>query len=73
MIVSLKKILFSLIFNSSLLLILMIGIQNSNEKKKVNFFITESVALPKSFIIGTSFISGSILGSLFNWKYLLKD
>ena len=63
MVHSIKKIIFSLIFNSSLFLMLIIGIQNSRNKNKVNFILNESVELPVSFIIGISFISGSILGS----------
>jgi len=42
---------------------LMIGIQNSNNKSKVNLIVNETISLPISFIIGTSFIFGSILGS----------
>ena len=61
---SLKKIIFIVIFNTTLFLILMIGIQNSSNKKKVNLIIAETVNLPISFIIGLSFISGSITGSL---------
>ena len=64
--VMLKKIIFASTFNSCLLLLLMIGIQNSSNKSKVNFLINETVKLPISFIIGSSFISGSIIGSLFN-------
>ena len=60
----LKKIFNALVFNSSLFLLLMIGIQNSINKRKVNFIITETVNLPISFIIGVSFISGSVTGSL---------
>ena len=41
---------------------LMIGIQNSLNKSKVNLVISETVNLPISFIIGTSFITGSLLG-----------
>ena len=63
MVHSIKKITFSLIYNSSILLMLIIGIQNSSYKNKVNFFLKESVELPVSFIVGVSFISGSILGS----------
>ena len=63
---NLKKIIFATIFNSSLFLILIIGIQNSSHKSKVNFLINESVNLPVSFIIGLSFISGSISGSILN-------
>ena len=62
----LKKLLFTISFNLSLFLLLIICIQNSINKSKVNFLIDETVQLPISFIIGTSFISGSILGSLIN-------
>ncbi len=61
-----KKLIFNIIFNFSLFLILMIGIQNSSQKRKVNLLITETIKLPISFIIGVSFISGSITGSLLN-------
>ena len=61
--VLLKKIIFATTFNSCLFLLLMIGIQNSSYKSKVNFLINETVKLPISFIIGTSFISGSLIGS----------
>ena len=63
MVHSIKKITFSLIYNSSILLMLIIGIQNSSNKNKGNFFLKESVELPVSFIVGVSFISGSFLGS----------
>ena len=43
---------------------LIIGIQNSSYKKKVNLFIGETINLPISFIIGISFITGSVTGSL---------
>ena len=59
-----KKVIFTIFFNSSLFLILIVGIQNSSSKSKVDFLINETVKLPLSFIIGTSFITGSILGSL---------
>ena len=60
MFIPFKKIIFTLIFNLSLFLLLMIGIQNSKNYKKVNFLIGETISLPISFIIGVSFISGSI-------------
>ena len=59
-----KKLFFTFSFNFSLFIILIIGIQNSSNKTKVNFIFLETVSLPVSFIIGTSFITGSILGSL---------
>ncbi len=64
MVLNLKKLFLNFTFNLSLFLILIIGIQNSSNKSKVNLLIDESIKLPISFIIGTSFISGSIIGSL---------
>ena len=64
--VILKKIIFATTFNSCLFLLLMIGIQNSSVKSKVNFLKNETVKLPISFIIGSSFISGSLIGSFLN-------
>ena len=61
-----KNIFLKIIFNFSLFLILMIGIQNSSQKRKINLLITETIKLPISFIVGISFISGSITGSLIN-------
>ena len=61
-----KKLMFHIIFNFSLFLILIIGIQNSSQKRKVNFLNTETIKLPISFIVGISFISGSIAGSILN-------
>ena len=61
---SLKKLIFAITFNSSLFLILMIGIQNSSSQKKVNLIINETIRLPVSFIIGASFICGSLTGSI---------
>ena len=39
--------------------------QNSSTKSKVDFLIDETIELPISFIVGSSFILGSVLGSLF--------
>ena len=69
----LKKTIFATTFNSCLFLLLIIGIQNSSNKSKVNFFMNETVNLPISFIIGSSFISGSIIGSLFNINLTKKS
>lgn len=68
-----KKSLFTLIFNFSLFLILMIGIQNSYSKKKVNLIIAETVNLPIAFIVGISFIGGSITASLLETNIRKKD
>ena len=58
-----KKLLLVVIFNSCLLAVLFIGIQNSSNKKKVDLLIDETIELPISFIVGSSFILGSIFGS----------
>ena len=60
-----KKLLYSTIFNSCLFALLFIGIQNSSNKSKVELLISESIELPISFIVGSSFILGSIFGSFF--------
>ena len=69
----LKKSFFAITFNSLLFLLLMIGIQNSSNKRKINFFIIETIKLPVSFIIGTSFISGSIIGSIITIEFKKKN
>ncbi len=63
-----KKLLYSAIFNSCLFAILFIGIQNSSNKSKVNFLINETIELPISFVVGSSFILGSILGSFIEFN-----
>ena len=69
-----KKIVFyitySLVFNLTLLIFLFISIQNSNNKKRVNLIFIESIDLPISFIVGSSFIMGSIVGNVI---YTLVD
>jgi len=66
----LKKIFFTISFNISLFLMLMIGIQNSSNTRKVNLILSETVSLPISFIIGVSFISGSLTGSLITTNFI---
>ena len=63
-----KKLLHSVIFNSCLFVLLFIGIQNSSNKSKVDFLINETIELPISFLIGTSFILGSIMGSFLDFN-----
>ena len=58
-----KKLFYSAIFNSCLFAILFIGIQNSSNKSKINFLMNETIDLPISFVVGSSFILGSMLGS----------
>ena len=71
--VILKKIIFATTFNSCLFLLLMVGIQNSSNKSKINFLINETVKLPISFVIGSSFIGGSIIGSFLNINLTKKS
>ena len=68
-----KKLIFTTMFNFSLFFLLVISIQNSSNKHKVNFLINETVALPLSFIIGTSFITGSLTGNLLNFNLNNKE
>ena len=58
-----KKLTLTVIFNSCLFVVLFIGIQNSSNKSKVNLLVDETIELPISFIVGSSFILGSIFGS----------
>ena len=51
----------------------MIGIQNSSSKRKVNLIINETVRIPISFIIGISFISGSLTGGILTINRSNKD
>ena len=64
MTLQIKKFFFNLLINSTFFLVLIIGIQNSIKKQKVNFLSTQTIELPLGFIVGVSFISGSLVGSL---------
>ncbi len=61
-----KKIFFTVIFNFCLFSLLIIGLQNNSNKTRVNLLIEETVKLPLGFIVGSSFITGSIIGNFFN-------
>ena len=63
-----KKLFFITTFNSCLFTLLVIGLQNNSNKTKVNFLIGETVKLPTGFVVGTSFVTGSIFGNLFNFN-----
>ena len=63
-----KKLVYSAIFNSCLFVLLFIGIQNSSNKSKVDLLINKTIELPISFVVGSSFILGSILGSFIDFK-----
>ena len=70
----LKKIIFGITFNSCLFSLLIIGLNNYNysNKIRVNLLIKETVQLPIGFIVGTSFIGGSIIGSLITLSWTNK-
>ena len=68
-----KKILFNSTINITFFFILLVGIQNSSNKAKVNLLINETIELPISFIIGTSFISGSLLGGIINLNFIKRS
>ena len=73
MIYRLQQLVFIFSYNLTLFLLLMIGIQNSSIKKNVNLIITETITLPISFIIGVSFISGSLTGNLLRMDFNNKN
>ena len=70
--VLLKNIFFSIFFYFFLFILLIIVIQNSSKKSKVYFFNRETVFLPISFIVGGSFISGSLTASFLSLNTLHK-
>ena len=59
-----KKIFLSLLTNSFFFLLMIIGIQNSSHKARFNLLVKQTIPLPISFIIGTSFLSGTFIGSI---------
>lgn len=65
----LKKGLFNTAINFVFFFLLLICIQNSSNKYKVDLLINETIELPIGFIIGTSFITGSLLGSLISLNF----
>ena len=59
-----KKYFFLFSINTLLFFIMIISIQNSKDKSKVDLILNKTIDLPISFIVGSSFISGSILGGV---------
>ena len=58
--------IYSVFLNLVLLTVLMIGIQNNHEKKTIDFLIFKTIDLPIGFIVGASFIFGSLSGNFYN-------
>tara|TARA_Y200000002_G_scaffold123534_1_gene101304 strand:+ start:424 stop:645 length:222 start_codon:yes stop_codon:yes gene_type:complete len=69
---SIKKFFFSISFNLSLFLVLIIGLQNSSNKSRINLLFNETVKLPIGFTIGISFITGNVIGNLLPIDYRHK-
>ena len=69
----LKKLFLSVIINSCFFILLIIGIQNSSNKSNVDLLIEETINLPIGFIVGTSFIAGSICGSFLTINFDKKN
>jgi len=63
-----KKTIFSLYINIFLFFLIIVVTQNSNEKNSVNFIFNQTIELPNSFILGTSFVTGSLLGSVIDFN-----
>ena len=68
MILPTKNLFFTFTFNFCLLSLLIIGIQNNSKKSKVDFFFDKTIELPIGFVVGASFLSGSIIGGVLNLK-----
>ena len=54
----------NLLFNSLIFILLIISIQNSNNKHKIYLLKENTIELPLPFIIGSSFIIGSLSGNI---------
>ena len=63
-----KKYFFLFSINTLLFFIMIISIQNSKDKSKVDLLLNKTIELPISFIVGSSFISGSILGGVISFN-----
>ncbi len=70
---SIKNSLFIFLFNFTLFIFLFLSIQNSQNKVKLNLIFGESVILPISFVLGTSFIIGSLTGGILLIPLMSKD
>ena len=67
-----NKIMLNTIVNCFIFFFLIIGLQNGTNKAKINLVFNETINLPVGFIIGTSFICGSLAGSILNFNIYSK-
>ena len=58
------KIIYLYFVQLHTFIVLFLGIQNSQKKGEVNYILGETVKLPIAFILGNSFIIGSLTGGL---------
>tara|TARA_Y100001978_G_scaffold109286_1_gene97571 strand:+ start:60 stop:293 length:234 start_codon:yes stop_codon:yes gene_type:complete len=68
-----RRLLITILINSLLFIFLIVGIQNSSNKKSINFLINKTIELPIGFISGTSFLAGSLLGGILTSINLSKN
>ncbi len=68
-----KRLITTISIHSLLFILLIIGIQNSTNKKSVNFLINKTIELPIGFIACTSFLAGSLLGGIFTSINMKND
>ena len=58
-----KIIIFSIFSNTLLFITVLLSIQNSNATRKIKVLNLETIPLPISFIVTSSFIIGSFTGT----------
>tara|TARA_B100000945_G_scaffold160139_1_gene128596 strand:+ start:200 stop:436 length:237 start_codon:yes stop_codon:yes gene_type:complete len=59
-----KIIIFSIFSNTLLFITVLLSIQNSNATRRIKVLNLETIPLPISFIVTSSFIIGSFTGTL---------
>ena len=67
-----KIAILSIFSNTAIFLFVVLAIQNSNITKRIYFLNFKTVPLPVSFIISSSFIIGSISGSLLSSQKIIQ-
>ena len=66
-----KLVSLNIVLNIFLFILMIFTIQNSSQKVKIFVLSKETINLPVSFVLGTSFILGSINGSLLT--FIIKN
>ena len=68
-----RRLLITISVNTLLFVLLIVGIQNSSNKKSVNLLVNKTIELPTGFIAGTSFVAGSLLGGLLTSIIIINE